>query len=440
MIGIIGPGDSVALALQVATDLGMRDSVLSRVYERVEEVPAIARELDVACQVLLFTGRVPHALARQDQELHAILEFVPHGEIDLYRAISLALRDRGGRLPTMSIDTIERVAVDEVFLDLGSEPPAAVLTLEIDEEGNARSAAEIAAFHIEAYRRGDVELCLTCLGAVRDRLVEAGVPVIRVEHTRASLRGALNRARLADRLARSKASHIAVAVVDTALLRERMVAEGEPNDVSQLERDVARQLEDFAARLHGTVTVRDDRYIMIHTTRGALERELERLGRGRLQVRGRDGAAVLLPVGFGTGETAASAEQNARRALSLADESPGSPALLVDGTSVHELGHPRLVHHLRETDGPTLARARSLGIGSLTLARLMAALRQLDAESVTARDLAIAYGVSSRSALRILRRLEKAGCASALGRQVAPRAGRPQTVFRVDVDRVLPGR
>lgn len=437
MIGIIGPGDSVALALQVAAELGLGDRVLSRVYEHVEEVRSIARELDDACQVLLFTGRVPHALASRDKDLRAVLAFVPHGEIDLYRAISLALRDRGGRLPVMSIDTIERAAVDEVFLDLGTELPAEVLQLEIDENGNARSAADIAAFHIEAYRRGDVELCLTCLGAVRDWLVEAGVPVIRVEHTRASLREALNHAGLADRLARSQASQIAVAVVDTTKLRERMVAADGSIDDSRLGRDVRRQVEDLAARLHGTITTRDERYVTIHATRGALEPELQRLSSGRSRA-GR--SAASLPVGFGTGESTASAEQNARRALSFADERPGPHALFVDGISVQELGQPRLVHRLRETDGRTLARARSLGIGSLTLARLVAAMRQLDTESVTARDLALAYGVTSRSALRILGRLEKAGYASVLGLHVAPRAGRPQTVYRVDIDRLLPER
>lgn len=74
----------------------------------------------------------------------------------------------------------------------------------------------------------------------------------------------------------------------------------------------------------------------------------------------------------------------------------------------------------------------------MTLARLVTAIAQLDAAAVTAQDLAVAYGVAPRSALRLLKTLERAGVATAFGTRSAPRAGRPQTVYRIDVDRLLP--
>ena len=91
-------------------------------------------------------------------------------------------------------------------------------------------------------------------------------------------------------------------------------------------------------------------------------------------------------------------------------------------------------YRLRETDPRLLAHARALGLGPFTVMRLASALAKLDPGAVTAGDLATAYGVTARSALRLLSKLERSGTATALGTRVAPRAGRPQTVYRVDLD------
>ncbi len=61
MIGVIGPRDSIDLARAVASEEGLGENVVTRAYDLVEEAPALARELDEICQVLLFTGRVPFA-------------------------------------------------------------------------------------------------------------------------------------------------------------------------------------------------------------------------------------------------------------------------------------------------------------------------------------------------------------------------------------------
>ena len=56
MIGVIGPADSVRLALEIARAEGI-DQVIARSYETVDQAPSLARELDPVCQVLLLTGR-----------------------------------------------------------------------------------------------------------------------------------------------------------------------------------------------------------------------------------------------------------------------------------------------------------------------------------------------------------------------------------------------
>ena len=70
------------------------------------------------------------------------------------------------------------------------------------------------------------------------------------------------------------------------------------------------------------------------------------------------------------------------------------------------------------------------------MTRLTRALRQVDPTAMTASDLALAYGIEARSARRLITALRRAGIATSNGRQGGPRAGRPQTVYRIDLDRL----
>lgn len=441
MIGLIGPRDSIALASHVAADLGIVDSVVPRAYDSPDEARGIARELDTVCAVLLFTGRVPYALASHDHPLRAILDFVPHGGIDLYRTLVLVLRDHGGRLPRLSIDTLERSVVEETYSDLDFAPAQHVL--ELDSKGPGEGpprASDLTAFHRQLAEAGEVDLCLTCLGSVRDDLAKLGIPVVRVEHTRAALREALQRAMLTDRLARSEATQIAVALLEPAKATVRRGGTRYQRERSTLH-DRERVLH-LAERLQGTLADGPEGSFVIHTTRGSIEAELGR-SRGRSESILGAGMSGSFTIGFGAGATVASAEEHARAAVDLARGSDAVHLVLDDGSTIRPSGHGDVassVYRLRETDQRILARARELGIGPLTLTRLAEALRGIDPAAVTSRELARAYGVTPRSALRLLTALEAAGLATALGARVAPRAGRPQTVFRVNVEGLLPAR
>lgn len=436
MIGLIGPRDSIALASRVASDLGIQDGVLARAYDSPDEAAALAVELDQVCAVILFTGRVPYTLARHGRPLRAILDFVPHGGIDLYRTLVLVLRDRAGRLPRMSLDTIERSVVEEIYKDLELPPPHHVLSLDPDEaEEPVRRTADVTAFHLGLVEAGEVDLCLTCLGSVREELARRGIPVVRVEHTRVALRDALQLAMLTDRLARSQATQTAVALIEGT---PQQGSRGSRYARERLTLQVREQALDLAERLQGTLVDRPAGSFLIHSTRGAVEAEFEGGGErliGMLHAT----TTARFSIGFGVGATAASAEEHAREAVALGRTS-GEVHLVLDDGSILRLGRELADtgYRLRETDARVLARARELGVGPLTLARLAEALRSIDPTAVTARELADAYGVTPRSALRLLTTLQESGLASVLGARVSPRAGRPQTVFKVNVEGLFP--
>ncbi|MBL6279308.1 hypothetical protein JMF97_24440 [Micromonospora fiedleri] len=433
MIGIIGPEDSIRLVQEVAAGDGRAEEVSVRTYTDPEQAPELARELDDLCQVLLFTGRIPYSFAAAAGGLRAEIDYIRHAGIDLYRTLSRMLLAGAGQLPRVSVDTIEADTVRETYHDIDLAPPTDILPIADSSGLLLSSLAEVTAYHRERYESGAVEACLTCLGAVHRELRERGVPVWRVEHTRASVRDALRRAWLAAEVRQSRATQIAVMMIEVSESATR------PQDPYQAERQRLRLREallEHAERMRGRLNTIDDRTLVITTTRGTVESAIARHRAGHaslLTLRGVDGEHT---VGFGAGTTIAAAEANARQALALGRGSGDTHVVFPDG-EIYSTRGSAVKQRLRETAPGVLRVSEQLRLGPLSTRRLLEALHQMDPNQVTARGLADAYGVEARSARRLLKALRAAGFAEEVGVHVSTGAGRPQTVYRVALQRLV---
>jgi hypothetical protein len=199
------------------------------------------------------------------------------------------------------------------------------------------------------------------------------------------------------------------------------------------------EILDFAERLQGRLADFDEETFIVYTNRGTIERAISNLMAGHGGPLEFHRLRSDLRVGVGLGATVSAAEENAQRALVMGERQGDLHVVFADGEVFGaSLGQPPSTYRLRETDQPTIRLAQELGLGPLALTRLTRALRQVDPSSVTAAELARAYGIQARSARRLITSLQRAGIATRLGRQGGPRAGRPQTVYRIDMGRLVP--
>src|SRR5690606_12146971 len=102
-----------------------------------------------------------------------------------------------------------------------------------------------------------------------------------------------------------------------------------------------------------------------------------------------DAPSFTLPVsaGAGIGDTYAQAEENARAALRLAQPDETTPVVFPDGRV--NAGEGSEYRHLEKQDitDSYLKLGEKLSMGALAARRLVKALRKIDAETVTAREL-----------------------------------------------------
>ncbi|HKQ02716.1 MAG TPA: hypothetical protein VJ735_20530 [Actinomycetes bacterium] len=423
MIGLVGPEESVQGVLDVATEMGCEQLLLPQLYERIEEAPQAAQRIAPMSQLILFTGRMACAMARASGELAPPLDCVDHTTADFARALFIMATRFGGAVPEISVDLFDHRVLDETCADLGLPTPTLtrVVSSDPDEIRNQESLVQsIVDFHGAAWADGRAQACLTTFYQAARALSDQGVPTVRVAHTRSSIRRALQRAQAAVDLGRAQRTQLVI-----GLLR---ITRPELSSSSRAYLDA--EVERLAELLRGSCAQRDERTFVIHTTLGTLRDALDVNG-VRTLVDLIDGRGV---VGFGTGPMATGAEENAELALKLAEEPRPEPAVflvMADGTVRNLVAGSALP--IRETRPELLALSQRLNLGVHSLHRLAAVLANFDTDQIGARDLAIAYGVSTRTARRILTSLQEQGIAAQSGSGQGPGAGRPQKLYRVDM-------
>lgn len=429
MIGVVGPEDSISLIRSVAETTPDIDSIVFRTYEKPEDAVGIAREMERSCHVILFSGRLPYALSLSDPHPWKVdLGFVPHTASDFYRTLTYILRDNRGEFVKISLDVLSHDLMTEVSQETGMPAISHLYSFDALPDREIPSTEDLITFHQAAWSAGEVALCVTCLGSVHEGLEKRGVPSRRVEHSRGSIREALERARFMSELRVNQATSIAVAVIQTP------TTDAPPADRYQAEIQELRRREialKVARALRGQVTGVTSETMTVTTSRGVVETIFERIRSGQRSALEIDDLPPGTLAGFGIDITIELAEKNARTAVDVARQKNGPVAVFSDG-SIWTGEHDQDLW-TRDSNIAFKELSEHLGLGPLAFSRLLSALRKLDYRSLTARQLGDAYGIEARSARRLLNSLARAGFALEKGKEASRGAGRPQTVFEVDL-------
>jgi hypothetical protein len=255
-------------------------------------------------------------------------------------------------------------------------------------------------------------------------LSAAGVPAIRITHSRIVIREALGRARLSMDLSRAEASQVAACVLQARKLRANARSRSSRHVLAMVGRK-------YAEALDGRVINQTVNELVILATRGSVERSL----RSDLVSRASPLATELrqhLKVGIGFGASASVAEDHARQAIDASESQQRLVVHLEEGTVMPlEIFQPIDTREIRERN---LRTARLLNVSPTIIRRLGTAFRELDPTSFTAAELALAYGVNPRSARRIIAMLRERNLIEECGIEKSIGAGRPQIAYRAAFD------
>jgi len=425
-IGVVGPADLVENVLRLADEELIDTATLEAyAYEDERRAGRAVRRATRLCDVLLFTGPVPHDLARAEglltrPGLHVSLS----GEA-LYRALlQVAIQDTA-TVTSASIDTLPVEAVRSVYRELGlSVDDLAVFPYLAPDP--TQDTESVVAFHVRAARSG-ARIALTCRRSVQQRLAELDVPAVRVVPTRQAILSTVENAILLAGGALAREAQLAFCVVGVDRFDAvRRSATGQ-HQIREMAGDLQRVLLREARPIGATVLpLGMDMVVMITTLGTLLDGDEVRVPPIVDAVFAELGLSVS--AGVGTGRRAQEAEEAAHRALAIAQERGGGRTIVHDAAGRVPNGTSHGVAELSKAEGDENSAQRDYR-------RLLAALdaRASPSDSlriVDAASAAEALGIAERSARRLLARVAAAGLVWPVSTST-PQRGRPRQRYRL---------
>ena len=431
-IGLFGRRPLVATMLEAADNLREQDPDLGvRFVTGVHTTMAEAREkferqadrIDAA----VFPGPMHFDLAGAAGYRSVPSSFVRLTGAALYATLLRATVHHGLDVRRVSIDSLPTDAVTEAFRELALpevEVPVAPYRRPEDVQ-------DYFDFHREAQESGQATCALTTIIEVEEALAGAGLPVVRITPTVATVRGAVESAIAQARGTRMEEQQIAFIVVQLI----SPATDGAPAASTYWQQqgslDVHRVLIDEARSVGGTVARRSDTEFVVTTTAGGVGRLTGQLMWAPFLQTVRTRVGIPVAIGLGTGRSAHAAEANAFTALEASARAEGTQVVLIDADGEHTgLG--------LDEAAPVASRSPAVDKAAALAARLARGVSDGESHPATqpylevgAEEVARALGVTPRSGLRTIKQLVEAGYAWPLPPQVAPTGGRPRQRFRL---------
>ena len=433
-IGVVGPGDSVALIEEVAAEYLDRMSVAGYIYEDASEVPELIAKNDPDVDMWMFSGKVPYRYAVAVKKSIKPKLFMPHTGTSIYRVLLYLAREQSP-VGSMSFDTFSRQEIIETFNDAQTPLPK----IYVNDYDGVVSASELTKFHLDLWNAGETKVAVTCFYATYQELKRHGVTAFRIWPTKSNIRSMLDLAvSKADALL-SKAGQIAIQhiAIDGYDDFSRDAVSGYA--VEKVELQLHEMLLSFAEQVKGAIVMQGNGRFTIYSTRGAMEEITHGFSHMPLVEETGRRLSISISGGIGFGDTVYNANEHAMIALGLARRKGKSKWMVVldDKTVIGPLDSElQIKYSIRSENSDILSLAKQLNVSGTTLNRLLSVFAKIEGEVLGAETLAQHLSMTERNARRLLATLTAQGMAVETGEEHHG-AGRPRKMYRIDVQKIL---
>lgn len=428
-VAFIGPYDLVDEVITVAKSCPTI-TLLPYGYKDVEETAHLVYQCKNEADVLLFAGPIPYQLAREEVEEGKPMIFLPHNGTSLYRVFFQLLREnryKEGHL-RFSIDILRQEEIEERLEELD----ISIEKMYVKEFQLGQTTDDMMQFHYELWMNRKVDAVLTCMNSVHKQLVHLGVPCYRIIPTKTSIQECLQLAELEGKSVQLSDTQLAIVIICVDSFAQK--SGSSEYELQRKKLAVQQILIDYSEETQALMNWSDRDEITFVTTFGVIERTTHNFSYYPLLDQIVNQLNLSASIGIGLGKTANEAEIKAREALQKARLGGGRSCYIVmqDGNVLGLLGNEKVIGYCVRSDDPQrLQLARQAGLSVGTINRLISYFQSHGSSKVTAAELAIGFGITIRSARRILSRLEQSDMAVVVGEEQPVSRGRPRQLYQL---------
>ncbi|WP_067725889.1 helix-turn-helix domain-containing protein [Oceanobacillus damuensis] len=424
----VGPSDIEDLVLDVGREFPELE-INYVTYTSKDEVLNIVKHHVRNYEILLFAGSLPHNIAKKQLRNNIPMVYIQFEGTALYRVLFQLVQelniDLSKRAINVSIDNLQKLEVEECLVELNIHADKLFFY-----ESNMQQDIDLTTeFHHELWQNKQIDVAITCVGSIYERLKTTGVPAFRIIPTRSSVRSSLSQVLMEGKNLRQLDSQIAVGIINLSNMYE-----DDYLSEYQLQRrilNLQQILINYGEESGSIIKGPDRKEVKFISTRGSIQFEKRQSKEMNLLKEIFNKTQIKASMGIGIGRTVTEAEVQARQALTKASENqPSCFVMDIDGTVYGPIGNERqLRYSIRSDNQKILDMAKETNISSSTINRILSFCDIHGKNSVTTIDLANGLGITTRSARRILSKLEQASLAVITGEEQPIHRGRPRQVY-----------
>ncbi|CAM4312988.1 transcriptional regulator [Bacillus manliponensis] len=409
-IAVIGSENFMKQLLHVAHQVEEIE-IEPYIYSHPKESLEIMKHLK-PCDVIFFSGALPYYISKDmTEQLRVPNIYLQQDETALASSLLSIFYHENVKPERISIDLTNASFVTNVFADIGISSSSNVMDYQ-NMLPNMLKIEEITEFHASRYKLGMVDLALTSVHAVYDKLIEIGVPAKRMIDTTKSIIQGLRDAKAKAQLVKSHLATVAACVV--SFLSSQNV---------KLE-----LLNEFSRHVNGSFRQITDTSYILYTTRG----DIEMLMKTDVihSVFAQSKGAIAL--GFGYGSSVKEAEQHAKIAGNFARNNEFESCCYILTDDKQLLGpfpKEQKVYSLKNNHPQLVKIAKDTKLSPANLSKIIQFSRSRAELQFTAADLSDYLQVTRRTAERILKKLVEHKYAIVCGEEMPYQKGRPRTLY-----------
>ncbi|WHX98707.1 hypothetical protein [Neobacillus sp. DY30] len=426
-VGIIGPDDSVQLISEIAMEYSDHIQPVPFIYSNTNEASDLIQKNQQAVDLWILAGPALYNSFLESGVNQPFFLLKLDGASLTKTLVEIGYNDKKA-LESISIDMLTERDVYETYNDLYISSNQVY----VQEYTHETPLESLLTFHQNLYQKGKVELCITCLRSIYDQLRLENIPAYRVTPTRSNIRETLSTAIQQWETMHFKQSQIAAILVKIQGIEKKDDHHMVSYELHRLILDIQAAILNFAESISGSFITIGTGAFVIFSTRGSVQETEKPIGSLLEEL----SLISDLPsnIGIGYGDTALSAEENARLALNHAQNYDSFCAFLVDNNGSIEgpLEEKEVITFKYRTENKEISdKLKHSGITITTFNKILSVQKRVGNGTITATQIADTLKMTPRNARRILTGLLDQGIAEIIGDEAPTSKGRPRKIYRV---------
>lgn len=410
-------------------------------YDSLQEVSKLV-EKTTGYDVLLFTGPVPYYLSLTTIKKKGLpATYISMDEFVVILSLYQVRQQFHQQAERLSFDIEDTNYVESVFKELQLPMDSIFIKEyrpEIEKSAVEFDVEKIVQHHYALWQQQKIDLVLTTISTVYDRLTALGVNCYRMLIPEKKMKDKLDDAFKQGELMRTRKSQIAVGIVSIDAY-EMTVRELGKNEVTSNVLELHQLLLQFGHDIDATVTYLGEEKFIIYSTKGALNYVTNQFQNLPIVKKISELLHINVSVGFGIGFTANEAEENAQTALHYAKEIKGQSSCFIvtdEKLVVGPLNDNAKNFHLRTDDSLVLSIAKLTGISVKNVSKILMFKEVRGSKQFTSIELSEHLQLTRRSSDRILKRLLDNKLVEVVGEEQPYQKGRPRAVYSFNLEYV----